>query len=441
MKMPLAQNIRAARCLAALLAGVFLAARVVAQPVQQPVENRFLLVFDTSSAMKSRVPAVQRALNALLAGNMQGQLHAGDSIGVWTFGRNSRTLRSLHSQPWLPEHGAMIASNINHFVSKQQYSGKTSFNVLQPDLNTVMLESQRLTVLIFCDGDGEINWAPDADVFNQIFQQRMAERKKTRQPFVVVLRAQLGHYVTWTMNTPPDPVSVPGFPPWPAPPQPQAPPPPPKPVPPTNAPPLIIVGQKPPTNPSPPPPVITNTLPPVPAPAPLTNSSANVKTNWSAEGEVSQLAAPANTNDHALGVQDNSRSAGPVAPSKPAPAPAMEPVNPPLPTPGGVASTPPPKPANPPIPAPVSSAAPANVPALAPAASAATTATTAQTNGVAPLATSAWNGKSTLIIAAVVLVCAAGLIIGMVHRARRSDHSSLITRSMNYRGGKPPPRA
>ncbi|MGA3266011.1 MAG: hypothetical protein ABSE16_04225 [Verrucomicrobiota bacterium] len=438
MKMPLVQISRAGRCLATLLAGVFLAAKVPAQPVEHPVENRFLLVFDTSSAMKSRVPAVQRALDTLLAGNIQGQLHAGDSIGVWTFGRDFRT---LHSQPWLPEHGAVIASNINHFVSKQKYSGKTSFNVLQPALNTVKLDSQRLTVLIFCDGDGEINWAPDADVFNQIFQQRMAERKKTRQPFVVVLRAQLGHYVTWTMNTPPDPVSVPGFPPWPAPPQPQPPSPPPESLPPTNAPPLIIVGHKPPTNPPPPPPVITNALPRVPTPPPLTNSSANVKTNLPVEGELTQLAAPAAAGDHALGVQDDSRSAAPVAPSKPAPAPAMEPVSPPLPPPGGLASTQPPKPANAPIPAPVSSAAPANVPALSPAASAAATATTEQTNGVAPLATSAWDGRQTLIIAAVVLVCAAGLIIGMVNRARRADHSSLITRSMNYRGGKPPPRS
>jgi hypothetical protein len=62
-----------------------------------------------------------------------------------------------------------------------------------------------------------------------------------------------------------------------------------------------------------------------------------------------------------------------------------------------------------------------------------------QTNAVASLANSGLNSKPMLATGAAILAVAAGLTLWMVIRARRMDHTSLITRSMNYHG-KPPPR-
>ena len=120
-----------------------------------------------------------------------------------------------------------------------------------------MQGSERLTVLIFCDGKGEIHGTPYDTGINQVFQQRQKERQKARLPIVIGLRSQHGQYVGCMVSFPPEPVSLPEFPPLPenapAPPVVNAPAPPPPIVPP-----LIIVGT-----------TITNRVPPPqPKPAP-----------------------------------------------------------------------------------------------------------------------------------------------------------------------------
>jgi len=208
------QMVRRALVLTALLVGTFLAPALRAQPAAQKVDNRFLLIFDTSSDMKKRLPAVQKALNEILAASTNGQLHSGDSIGVWTFDQD------LHAgqfplQYWMPENAPMIASNITKFVSKQHYSKKTVFDALQPLLNQVMQGSERLTVLIFCDGKGEIHGTPYDPGINQVFQQRQSERQTERLPIIIGFRSQRGQYVGCRVSFPPQPVSLPEFPPLP----------------------------------------------------------------------------------------------------------------------------------------------------------------------------------------------------------------------------------
>ena len=255
MKTRTRQNrmVRRALVLTALLAGAFLAPALRAQPAATNVNSRFLLIFDISSDMKQRLSAVQKALDTMLATSANGQLHSGDSIGVWTFDQD------LHKgqfplQYWVPQNAPMIASNITKFVKKQHYLKKTGLDALQPMLNQVVQGSERLTVLIFCDGKGEIHGTPYDAGINQIFQQRQSERQKERLPIVIGLRSQRGQYVGCMVSFPPQPVGLPAFPPLPevsrAPPiaNTPAPPSPPR----SSVPSLIIIGT-PPTNRVPPP--------------------------------------------------------------------------------------------------------------------------------------------------------------------------------------------
>ncbi len=263
--------------LTALLSGLFLAPALPAQPAAQKVENRCLLVFDTSAEMKRRLPAVQKALDALLAGSLNGDLHSNDTLGVWTFDQELR-IGQFPLQRWEPDHAMVIASNITAFVRGQHYSKKTRMDALVPLLNQVARSSERLTVVIFCDGYGEIKGTPYDTGINQIFQQRQFERQQARLPIAIALRAQLGQYVDCLVSFPPQPVSLPVFPPLPEPPAPPKPAP--APAPPRPIPPLIIIGT-PPTNRVPPPkpaptnpPPVTDTSTPAPLvvqPEPLPN--------------------------------------------------------------------------------------------------------------------------------------------------------------------------
>ena len=270
----------AARIFSALLAGFFLIPELRAQPAAQAVDNRLLLIFDTSADMKKRLPAVRVGLDEALATGMGGDLQPGDSIGVWTFDQE------LHAgqfplQNWAPEDGAVMASNIFAFVGKQHYAKGTRFDVLQAALNRVMRNSERLTVAVFCDGETEISGTPFDAGINQIFHEHQAAQKKATRPFIIVLRAQLGEYVGCTVNFPPTPMSFPAFPPLPPPPAPPAPKPAytPPPEPPVTLPPLIIVGTH----------VGTNFPPPEPKPE--TNAAPLVQTNEITAAPTNSIAA------------------------------------------------------------------------------------------------------------------------------------------------------
>jgi hypothetical protein len=247
--------ISGAGLLALLLGGISAVPALRAEPAARKVDSRLLLVFDTSAEMKRRLPAVQQALASLLATNLHGELHTNDSLGVWTFDQELRT-GQYPLQRWKPANSAAIVSNLNAFVASRRYSKKTRFEALVPTLNQLAANSERLTVAIFCDGNGVMQGTPYDTGINQIFKKRRDERQQTQQPIVIVLRAQLGQYVDCMVSFPPQPTSLPEFPPLPEPPAPAPKPPPPPPRP--QAPPLIIIGT----------PATSRVAPPAPAPPP-----------------------------------------------------------------------------------------------------------------------------------------------------------------------------
>jgi hypothetical protein len=292
---------RVMRAAFVLLAGILLVPAVRAQPVTANVENRLLLVFETSSDMKKRLPALQKALDAMFLTSLNGQLHASDSVGVWTFDQDLHT-GQFPLQHWQPASAAETISNIVVFVGKQRYSKKASFDALQPSLNAVVQNSERLTVLIFCDGEEEIGVTPFDSGINRVFEQKQGALKKARQPFIIVLRSQFGEYAGCTVNFPPAPVNLPQFPPLPTPPAPvvQTPPPPPAVVPS-----LIIIGKSVGTNPPPPvePAKKTNMIsaPPQSPPA-LTNTVTQTNTVVRTNSVAAPAENPDINHDEALAV-------------------------------------------------------------------------------------------------------------------------------------------
>ena len=175
------------------------------------------MIFDTSAAMKKRLPAVEVAVKNFLTTGGSGQLHAGDSVGVWTFDQQLRTgqFPLIH---WSPVNVGETASNLVAFVRQQHFTGKTSFAALQPLLGEIINHSERLTVIIYCDGQDVMGWTPYAEGINRTFGQNQDERKSARQPFALLLRTQQGKFTGCAVNFPPGTFSIPAFPPLPAPP-------------------------------------------------------------------------------------------------------------------------------------------------------------------------------------------------------------------------------
>src|SRR5258706_10838244 len=223
---------------------MFAGLRVHSAPIA--VENRYLLIFDTSLAMKKCLPATKDAVGQLFISMMDRQLNTGDSIGVWTFA-NEVGAGKFPLQEWQPANAAMIASNIVTFVGDRHHAKTTDFKATLLMLKQVVQDSDRLTVIIFCDGDGQLQGTPYDVAVNALFKQSRSAMQKAKRPFVVVLRSQLGEYVGCKVTTDQAAVDFPAFPPLPEAPvplqsAPARPLPPPAKLP--VGPPLIIIGTK-----------------------------------------------------------------------------------------------------------------------------------------------------------------------------------------------------
>lgn len=233
----------AVRCLLAVMALLVFCAVGNAQPAKP---GRWLLVFDTSVTMKKRLPGATEALNQFLKSGADGQLQAGDEMALWLYSQQLQPgLFPLTT--WNAAKSAEVSSNMVSLIRRQRFTDNSSFAPLVAPLNQVVGNSERLTIVIVCDGLSEINFTPYDEGINQNFRDGLVERKKTQQPFVVVLRSQLGKFVGCTVSFPPGDINLPSFPPLPLP----APPvtiPTPAPVPvvthPVAIPDLVIVGKK-----------------------------------------------------------------------------------------------------------------------------------------------------------------------------------------------------
>jgi hypothetical protein len=197
-----------ARWLATALAALVLFSHASAQTTSP---QRWLLIFDTSSAMKKFLPATTAELQNLFFNSASGQIRAGDSIGVWTFDKKLHA--GGYSQlTWMPGQAAVDAADLTVFLNNQHYTDKTTYAALHPALDRLIAHSQRLTVIIFCDGRDNLKLTPYDKEINQTFQQLNMGRKDLKVPFVLVVRTQEGQFVGATVNVPPGSIDLPPFP-------------------------------------------------------------------------------------------------------------------------------------------------------------------------------------------------------------------------------------
>lgn len=388
-----------------------------------PQANRFLLVFETSHAMKKNLPAIRATLDGLFSSNLQNEMRENDDLAVWTVDEKLHT-DTFPLASWAPGDAVGYSARLKDFLRHRRFPRHASLAALQPLLNRVMQSSERLTVLIFCDGESRLQGTPYDSGVNEIVTNAAARIKGAEPMFVIVLRSYHGEYLGCSVNRS-LPLNFPQFPPPPKPAPPKAEPPPkvePLPAPAVVVPPvpaLIIVGTKASTNLS----ALTNLVAaptPVPVPkAPETNAPAT---------NAPVAKAPA-TNTIAMKAPPAAAPAPKivVAPS-PQPAPAPNPPAPakPLPAPVPIVQ-------KTSAPAPVAVAMPAIVTNRPPAPPSNTVTASAGETETGSDTGSRWP----LVLGGGLLVAAAGLGIWLSARARR-PRGSLITSSLRDDPRLPP---
>lgn len=401
---------------------------------------RFLLVFETSHALKKNLPAIEQEIAKLFAANFQYEIQSGDDLAVWTVDESLHT-GGFPLASWTPTDAGMEAKQLDDFLDHQKFARHASLEALQPVLNRVVKNSERLTVIIFCDSQSRLTGTPYDSGVNGIITNAAAKYKGGVAPFILVLRSYQGEYLGCSVNRT-STLSFPKFPPPPAPVPPSAPvatnvPPP---APPVSGPivkpvpALIIVGTKSSTN-LPPPAKVTPPPPTVPAAIIVSNPP--------------PVILPAATNPPAAGLvpaPTNGVATPPASAFTPAPAPvaAPPPTAPPVASNAVVTAAVSPAPAKP---AAVFPAAVPKAPAPIPEPVVTQMVASTLTPPSVPEAKRSDAGSENvpdnrgfllpLVLGGVALAAAIALVSWLMIRSRR-PHGSLITRSMLDEPPRPP---
>lgn len=361
--------------------------------------NRWLFVFNTSAAMRSRTQNVEAVAADLLSTGMHGEMRPGDTIGIWTYDSELRS-DEAPLETWNPGSARTIFGHTLDFINRHRYSGPAAFDDVLANMLRVTKMSDTITIILVSDGSDPVKGTPFDASIDAFYKKNYKAQKDSDMPVVTVFRGEGGKMTAFTDNLAPWPVNIPAVPP----PkvvtatapksQPAAAPAKPAPVVPS----LVMIGKKSETVLHPladysdesPAPSATEqksaqTPPPPPAPKPASEERSKV------EMDASANPAPPAVPEH---------SNAPVA--------AVETPKAAEPTPAATQAAPADKPAANPIPP-------------------------AQSNvetGVAPAPHDLFNTRNIAVVLGAFLVIICGLILTS-RRSRRGSRASLITRSLD----------
>lgn len=173
---------------------------------------RWLLVVNTSAAMERRARAVEGIVGELLASGMRGELQPRDQIGLWLFNREFQA-GVAPLQTWIPTQSNLIAGRTVGVLAMQKYSGTARFAPVLEEVQSLIAESHRLTVLILTDATATFTNTPWDAELNAAVAAEKAALEKTRMPLVIVLRGYKGKLIGHSVTLAPWPVEFPPFPP------------------------------------------------------------------------------------------------------------------------------------------------------------------------------------------------------------------------------------
>ncbi len=174
-------------------------------------EHRFLLILDTSRAMQRRADGVASAVEALLNSSMRGQIHRGDSLGIWTFNDDLYS-GNFPLQEWSPEAQEAITGRVLKFLSSQKYSKQSRLDCVLPAMSRLLNSSDLMTVFLFTDGSAPIRGTPFDAQINQSYESWRAKQASARMPFITVLRSQQRKLAEFVVTAAPWPVELPPLP-------------------------------------------------------------------------------------------------------------------------------------------------------------------------------------------------------------------------------------
>ncbi len=173
--------------------------------------ERFLVIVETSAAMQKRAENVQKVVGSVISGGLQGQMAPNSTIGIWTFNDKLFT-GQLPLQLWTPASRQRVALTMVQFLQQQKPEKISRLAVAWEAVTNVVAQSEHITVLLVTSGNDAMTGTPFDAAITESFIQNVEAQRKQNMPFLTILRAAKGQFVSYAVNMPPWPLEVPEYP-------------------------------------------------------------------------------------------------------------------------------------------------------------------------------------------------------------------------------------
>jgi len=179
-------------------------------PATLAQNGNFLIIVDTSSAMKKRAQAVERTVFDFLATGCYGQMRAGDHYGIWTFSDKVQ-MTNVPIQKWTPAAAHVLAAQAAQHIQKQSYRHEARLDVLVPEMLRTVAQARQMNVFLISDGGQFIYGTPFDRRLNLFYGAHFEQFRKEGWPFVTTFVARVGEIQAWSVNAGGDRIAIPSL--------------------------------------------------------------------------------------------------------------------------------------------------------------------------------------------------------------------------------------
>jgi hypothetical protein len=176
----------------------------VSPSTPRPV-NRYLFIIETSRAMQPRAQGVFDAIKHALDSNLNGAIHQGDLVGIWTF--NEMVYQELFpTQIWSQPTQLAFAVRLSMFADPKLYQRRSRFDKVVPEMLKALADSENVTIILISTGEGVIEGTRFSEQINSAWKEWHDEQEGVHMPLQTVMRARNGQPTGWFLTAAPRPI-------------------------------------------------------------------------------------------------------------------------------------------------------------------------------------------------------------------------------------------
>ncbi|MEO7297001.1 MAG: hypothetical protein ABI042_00335 [Verrucomicrobiota bacterium] len=169
-------------------------------PSTNRIENRFLFIVETSSAMGRSAKATQQTLRELIESGAQGQMRPGDTFSLWTFQEKLDTTFPL--QHWSADENKKLSAVAIDFLKQHRFEKKAKLETVLPPLYSLVKSSKAITVILISTGSEPIHGSTFDQEINVVYTSNFRKLRDSKIPFVTAIVGRRGVPVAYAVNSP-----------------------------------------------------------------------------------------------------------------------------------------------------------------------------------------------------------------------------------------------